>query len=247
MAKSKKENYEYQLEHRKSHYEQINVLLTPGTAEKLSVIARHLGHRSRNDYIKAVFAREIDFYMQEINRKFYDKAVQTLPAPTEHREKIFYAIKTTGANTITDEIIQLAIIDEHKNILIDITFAPQCKETWELSDYCGTVTPDHVKNLQYVSEQTIAITKGIFQNTDCVISYAAYNEHFLHNWDVSKESTGSLILAKQTLTYNPATDSYSSKSIREAAEHYQVECNTDTALDTAITTLEIYQKMTKDS
>lgn len=95
-----------------------------------------------------------------------EKLIETSDLPIENG--IAVAVRSTGYDADSDEVLQLAIVDLDGNQLFSQTVKPQNKEEWAASDATGGLTPADVADLPelYQYEQEIS---DLFENAEVVV------------------------------------------------------------------------------
>lgn len=88
--------------------------------------------------------------------------------------------ETTGLDPETDEILQISIIDAHRNVRFDNYFKP-CVSSWDAVQAVNGISPDIVQDAPRISEK-IAEINGILAGAGTIIGYnTKFDLDFLFN------------------------------------------------------------------
>ncbi len=111
-------------------------------------------------------------------------ARSSVPPATPRSRIIVLDTETTGLR-MTDEILQISIIDDNSNILVNTLVHPYYHSTWPDAEKIHGITPDMVANAPYPHE-LLSSLKTIFYHASLIVGYNVYYDlRYFWNWGIN--------------------------------------------------------------
>lgn len=166
---------------------------------------------------------------------------------TSNMDLIVLDVETTGLSNITDEILQLSIIDGNNEILFNSYIKPYKNNRWEEAECVHGIKPTDVEEAPYPHE-IIPLLKGILENVNMVVGYnVLFDIGFLEKWglDFSKKSVYDVMTEFAPIygEYDEYYGNYRWQKLQTCAEYYGYEFNAHDSLEDVKATLFCYNKM----
>lgn len=92
--------------------------------------------------------------------------------------QIYLDTETTGLNPDSDEMLEIAIVDDSGNILLNTLLKPSANSTWPEAEAIHGITPEMVIDAPALSEIASTIEE-IVNGQDVIIYNADYDSGFL--------------------------------------------------------------------
>lgn len=196
--------------------------------------------------------------MFELKRKrtkdIYEELKDLGDENKEHRT-IVIDTETTGLNPKWDEILQLSIIDENKNVLFNKLLRPIWNHSWDSAEEVNHISPEIVKEKQTIVTYAKEIQE-ILNNADCIIGYnIRYDLDFLMECGFETPYNKSIDImytfAEIYGEWNDYYESYTWQKLVTCADYYNFDWNcTGThahdSLGDCLATLYCYKKITEN-
>lgn len=84
--------------------------------------------------------------------------------------RIIVDTETTGFRAGTDELLQISIIDQNRNVLFNEYFKPTTLTEWKEAEAVNHISPNMVKDCPCVEDRLTALQE-IFDKADTIIGY----------------------------------------------------------------------------
>lgn len=97
----------------------------------------------------------------------------------QHNKTIYFDTKTTGLHPETDEVLEIAIINENEEVLLHTYVKPEHHTSWEEAQEINHISPEMVKDSPTIS-QLKPLLKEIFFSADEIVAYnIGYDRKFI--------------------------------------------------------------------
>lgn len=198
------------------------------------------------------------FELARKRRKDIYEELKDLDNENKEHRTIIIDTETTGLNERWDEILQLSIIDENKNVLFNELLQPIWNYSWEGAERINHISPKMVKNKKTIVAYARKIQE-IINNANCIIGYnVSFDLDFLREcgfkipwWSGNKIIDIMYDFAKIYGEWNDYYESYTWQKLVTCAEYYNFDWNSTgthahDSLGDCFATLYCYKEMMKD-
>lgn len=162
---------------------------------------------------------------------------------------IVFDTETTGLSAVTDEILQLSIIDGDGKVLFSSLVKPYFHDSWEQAQSIHGISPEDVENAPYAHEIVKGVKK-IFDSADELITYnGMFDMRMLERWsidiDLEKKIHHDVMkyFAKIYGERNEQYGNYKWQKLEKCAQYYGYEYKAHDALEDVKATLYCWNKI----
>ncbi|MEE1282871.1 MAG: 3'-5' exonuclease [Acutalibacteraceae bacterium] len=179
---------------------------------------------------------------------------QVIPTNTKISTVIVVDTETTGLDYSTDELLQVSIISDEREILYNSYIKPMKHNQWIEAQRVNHISPDMVKDSPTILSECVEIN-SILKQADVIIGYNTYFDlDFLANVGCEIKDTAVIIDVMHIFAeiYGEWSDEYSEyklKSLITCASHYGYEWqgSAHDSLADCLATLYCYEQINKNS
>ena len=171
--------------------------------------------------------------------------IETSELPCE--DGIAVALRATGRNAETDEVVEIAITDLTGAVLFEKRVKPQNVETWLASDVSGGLSPADVEDADELYQFETEISE-LFEKAPVVVAqHMPHTEAMIERgWITLPDFNGFDVIERFRLSH--CTTDYPSEpattaSLESIAAYYGIACSTDTPASEAAAVAACYKAL----
>ena len=158
--------------------------------------------------------------------------------------------ETTGLDTSTDEVLELAIVDNVGNILFNERFRPVNHTSWPEAQRKHHISPDAVKNEKPFSDYLLTV-KEILESANLIVGYNLdYDLDILANSGLTVDNKRRFdLMLEYAPIYGEWADwkyDYKWMKLTDVARHYNYDYQPHSALSDAYATAHCYREFVCD-
>lgn len=236
-------SYYFDKEVRKGSEDELRAFFAP-EKEKRKALAKKAREKQRK-------GREQQIKEQKRRNICKDIIEQVKPRNSKTAKVIVIDTETTGLNCTNDELLQVSIISESKEILYNSYLRPLYHTVWREAEKINGISPDMVKDSPTVLTECVEINH-ILSQADVIIGYnhQEFDLEFLANIGCKIKDTAVIIdlmpiFAEIYGEYSEYFDGYKWQKLITCASYYGYEWqgNAHDALADCLATLYCYEQM----
>lgn len=205
---------------------------------------------------KALAKKAREKEIREKKRRNIFKAIieEVKPRYSKTAKVIVIDAETTGLNCTNDELLQVSIISEEREVLYNSYLRPLYNTVWREAEKTNGITPDMVKDSPTVLTECVELN-NILSQADVIIGYnhKEFDLEFLANIGCKIKDTAVIIDLMPIFSeiygeWSEYYDDYKWQKLTTCAEHYGYDWQgkPHDSLADCFATLYCYEKMQKE-